>query len=74
MKTQTIILKQVNMLCHRCVMNVISTLSQVQGIKELNVDLETHYIKFKYINSSFTRGMVKRLIKESIEGVQVGDI
>lgn len=70
MKTQTIILKHVNMLCHRCVMNVIMALGQIQGIKELNVDLDTHYIKFKYTNQSVTRATVIRLIKDSIEGVK----
>lgn len=67
MKSQTIRLKQENMLCHRCVMNVIKTLSQIHGIEELNVDLETHRIKLKYNDSSITKDMIIALVDESIE-------
>lgn len=71
MKTQTIKLKNVNMLCHRCVTNVVRSLSQVEGMKELHVDLKTHQIKFVYINHSVSKEMVIALVKESIEGVKV---
>lgn len=67
MKSHTIKLKQENMLCHRCVMNVVKTLSQIHGIEELNVDLETHCIKLKYNDSSITKEMIITLIEESIE-------
>lgn len=68
MKTQNITLKHVNMLCHKCVMNVIRTLSQIQGIKEMDVDLDTNYIRLKYINPKYTKNMIKKMIKDAIEG------
>ena len=67
MKSHTIRLKEVDMLCHRCVMNVVRTLSQIHGIEELKVDLETHYIKLKYNDREVTKEMVMTLVQESIK-------
>lgn len=67
MKNHIIKLKEENMLCHRCVMNVVKALSQIQGIEELKVDLETHYIKVKYSDINVTKEMIMTLVQESIE-------
>ncbi len=67
MKSHTIKLKQVDMLCHRCVMNVVKTLSQIKGIEELSVDLESHSVKLKYNDSSISKETIITLVNESIE-------
>lgn len=69
MKTQTVIIKHVNMLCHRCVINVMKALGQIQGIKELDIDLDKHYIRLKYINTKYNKDRIKKIVKEAIEGV-----
>jgi len=71
MKSHTIKLKHVDMLCHRCVMNVAKTLSQIRGIEELKVELKTHYIMLKYSDPSITEEMIKSLIQESLENGRV---
>ena len=67
MKSHTIKFKEENMLCHRCVMNVVKALSQIRGIEELKVDLETHYIMIRYNDKNVTKEMVTMLVQESIE-------
>lgn len=67
MKNHIVKLKQENMLCHRCVMNVVKTLCQIHGIEELKVDLESHSIKLKYNDTNITKEMIQALVQESIE-------
>ncbi|AUS97395.1 copper resistance protein CopZ [Clostridium thermosuccinogenes] len=66
MKSRRIKLKQENMLCHRCVMNVIRTLSQLPGIEELNVDLDTKRIEIKYSGKGISKEMVENIVEQSI--------
>lgn len=66
MKNHRIKLKQENMLCHRCVMNVIRTLSQLPGIEELNVDLDTKKIEIKYSGNGISKEMVEGIVEQSI--------
>lgn len=66
MKVHTVNLKQVNMLCHRCVLNVVKALSHIDGIKELDVSLEEQRIKISYDNEKFSRQVVQDIVNEAI--------
>ena len=66
MRDHTVNLKQDNMLCHRCLMNVVKALSHIEGIKELKVSLEEKNIKITYDNGKFTEQMVQDIVNEAI--------
>ncbi|MBZ4646630.1 MAG: copper chaperone [Petroclostridium sp.] len=66
MKTHIVKLKQSNMLCHRCVLNVVKALSQIQGIQELSVNLEEKRIKIAYNDQNVSREMIKEIVDEAI--------
>ncbi|MGD9568952.1 MAG: heavy-metal-associated domain-containing protein [Sedimentibacter sp.] len=64
--TQTIKLKQSNMLCNRCLTNVVKALSLIEGIQELNVNLDKKLIKITYDNDKFTKKVIQKIINDSI--------
>ena len=66
MKSHTVNIKQSNMLCHICVMNVVKALSQIEGIQELNVSLETKRIKIIYNDKHLTRENIIGIVHEAI--------
>ena len=66
MKVHTVNLKQVDMLCHRCVLNVVKALSHIDGILELDVSLEKKRIKITYDNEKFSRQVIQDIVNESI--------
>lgn len=66
MKVHTVNLKQDNMLCHRCVLNVVKALSHIEGIKELNVSLEDKRIKIAYDNEKFSQKLIHDIVNEAI--------
>lgn len=66
MKVHTVDLKQDNMLCHRCVLNVIKALSHIEGIKELDVSLEEQRIKISYDNGKYSQQVVQDIVNEAI--------
>lgn len=66
MKSHTIKLKQDNMLCHKCVLNVVKTLSKLPGIEVLNVNLDTKRIEIKFSGNSIPKDMVEDIIEQSI--------
>lgn len=66
MTVTTVNLKQNNMLCHRCVLNVARALSHIGGIRELVVDLKEKRIKISYTDKRFNQTMVKNMVNEAI--------
>lgn len=62
----TVKLKQSNMLCNRCLTNVVKALSYIEGIKELNVDLDKKLIKITYENENFSKKVIQKIINDSI--------
>lgn len=66
MNKHTIEFKQNNMLCHRCVMNVVKALSQLPDIEELDVSLETKIIKIKFNDENVSKEMIENIVNESI--------
>lgn len=72
MKTHTVRLKQDNMLCHRCLLNVAQGLGRLSSIQEFDIDLETKRIKVIYNDSSITRRDVQKTVNDAIlRGVKI---
>lgn len=66
MKIYTVKLRQDNMLCRKCLLNVIKALSLVDGIQELDVNLENKSIKIAYDNEKFSRQTLQDIVNEAI--------
>lgn len=49
------------MLCHRCLMNVVRTLSLVKGLEEIHVNLESKKIRITYIDEEISKDDIKIL-------------
>lgn len=62
----TVKLKQENMLCHKCLLNVVTALSYIDGIQELDVSLESKRVKIIYDNNKFSRKIIQDIVNESI--------
>jgi copper chaperone len=66
MKSYSLSFKQKNMLCHRCLMNVVKTLSSLQGLVEVDVNLESKKIKVIYRGKEISREDIKEIVNKSI--------
>ena len=66
MKMHSVNLKQDNMLCRKCLLNVVKALSLIDGIHELDVNLEKKSIKIIYDNKKFSRQIIQEIVDESI--------
>lgn len=66
MKNHTVKIKGSNMLCHRCVMNVFKALSEIEGIQEFDVSLETNRIKVVYNDKHLDREKITQIVHEAI--------
>nr|WP_202117329.1 heavy-metal-associated domain-containing protein [Clostridium chromiireducens] len=54
------------MLCHRCLMNVVKTLSTVEGLEEVDVNLESKKIKITYKDEDISKDQIKECVNKSI--------
>jgi len=66
MKSYVTKFKQNNMLCHKCLMNVVKSLSGLKGLEEFNVDLNSQSIKVVYRDKSISKDDIKYIVNESI--------
>ncbi|WP_271813771.1 heavy-metal-associated domain-containing protein [Clostridium beijerinckii] len=66
MKSYSLSFKQENMLCHRCLMNVVKTLSSFQGLLGVDVSLESKKIKVIYRDKEISRDDIKEIVNRSI--------
>ncbi len=66
MKVQTVKFKQVDILCEKCVLNVVKALSHVEGIQELDINLEERRVKIIYDNNKFSRQKILYMVNEAI--------
>lgn len=66
MKSYSLSFKQENMLCHRCLMNVVKTLSSLQGLLGVDVSLESKKIKVIYRDEEISRDDIKEIVNRSI--------
>lgn len=62
----TVKFKQSNMLCNRCLTNVVKALSLIEGIQELNVNLDKKLVKVTYENEKFSKKVIQKIINDSI--------
>ncbi|MPM74428.1 hypothetical protein SDC9_121416 [bioreactor metagenome] len=68
----TVKLKQSNMLCNRCLTNVVKALSLIEGIQELNVNLDKKLVKITYENDKLSKKVIREIINDSIVHGKVG--
>ncbi|OGO77371.1 MAG: copper resistance protein CopZ [Clostridiales bacterium GWB2_37_7] len=73
MKEHTVKLKQVDMLCHKCILNVLKALSKIDGISELDVSLEEKRVKITYNNEKLSRQKIQAIVNESITKGKVSE-
>ena len=66
MKSYSLSFKQKNMLCHRCLMNVVKTLSSLQGLTDVDVNLESKKIKITYKDKNVSKDDIKYIVNKSI--------
>lgn len=66
LKSYNLSFKQKNMLCHRCLMNVVKTLSFVEGLEEMYIDLESKKIKIIYRDENISKDEIKDIVNKSI--------
>ena len=66
MKSHTIKLNQKNMLCHRCLLNVVQGLSNVKSVQGFDIDLKKKIVKVIYSGSNISREDIQKVVNESI--------
>ena len=66
LKSYNLRFKQKNMLCHRCLTTVVKTLDSIEGIEEINVDLESQKIKIAYKDENISKDEIKDIVNRSI--------
>jgi len=65
-KIHAIKLKQVNMLCNKCLLNVVRGLSYIEGIEEMDVNFKNKTVKVTYENDKITKQKIKKIVSESV--------
>jgi len=60
------------MLCNRCLTNVVKALSLIEGIQELNVNLDKKLVKITYENDKLSKKVIREIINDSIVDGKVG--
>lgn len=66
MKSFSLSFKQENMLCHRCLITVVRTLSSLEGLLSIDVRLESKKIKITYEDKSVSKDYIKYIVNQSI--------
>ena len=66
MKDCTVNFRQYNMLCDRCLINVVKCLSSLNGIKDLEISLESKKIKVIYKDETISKKMIYDMVNETI--------
>lgn len=66
MKYYTVNFKQYNMLCDKCLINVIKCLSNLHGIDGLDISLESKKIKIIYKDKTISKKMIQDKVNETI--------
>lgn len=66
MRGYTLKFKQENMLCDKCLKNVVKSLSALPNVEEISVNLETRKIKVTYNDKSLSKEKVRDIVNQSI--------
>lgn len=74
MKSYSISFKQHNMLCDRCLINVVKTLSSLQGLEEIDVNLDSKKIKITYRDEHVSKDDIKYIVNKSILSGKIVEI
>lgn len=74
MKSYSISFKQHNMLCDRCLINVVKTLSSLQGLEEIDVNLDSKKIKVTYRDEHVSKDDIKYIVNKSILSGKIVEI
>ncbi|MBU3192268.1 copper resistance protein CopZ [Clostridium bowmanii] len=74
MKDFTVNFKQYNMLCDKCLINVIKCISNLHGIDGLEISLESKKIKIIYKDKTVSKKMIQDKVNETILTGKVKDI
>jgi copper chaperone CopZ len=74
MKDYMIKLKNVDMLCNKCVIHVLKVLTKIEEIKELEVNLNKRLIRVVLSNPSITRDMISTIVNNAIQGINQGKL
>jgi copper chaperone CopZ len=74
MKDYMIKLKNVDMLCNKCVIHVLKVLTKIEEIKELEVNLNKRLIRVVLSNPSITRDMISTIVNNAIQGINAGQL
>lgn len=69
----TVHLKRVDMLCHRCVLNVVRGLSQIQKIRKLDVDLATKRVRIVYEDEKYSRKTIQKIVYKCINNGKMAE-
>jgi len=59
-------IKQLNMLCHRCLLNIVKTLEQIRCILEFDIRLEEQSIYIEFSEDVFEEERIKQIINAAI--------
>lgn len=54
------------MLCDKCLIHVIKSLSTLNNIEEIDVSLETKKIKLKYNDKTVSKDDIRNIVEQSI--------
>lgn len=66
MRDHIVKFKQYNMLCHKCLLNTTKCLSNLPGIKGLEIDLKSKKIKIIYKNRIISTKMIQNMVNDTI--------
>ena len=74
MKSYSVSFKQDNMLCDRCLINVVRTLSLLQGLEKIDVNLDSKKIKITYRDEHVSKDDIKYIVNKSILSGKIVEI
>ncbi|HEY5562345.1 MAG TPA: heavy metal-associated domain-containing protein [Clostridiaceae bacterium] len=74
MKDYTVNFKQYNMLCYKCLINVVKCLSNLHGIEDIELNLQSKKIKVIYKDKTISKNMIQAVVNETILSGKVKNI
>ncbi|MGV8980618.1 heavy-metal-associated domain-containing protein [Clostridium sp.] len=66
MKDYIVNFKQYNMLCDKCLINVVKCLSNIHGIDGFEISLESKKIKVMYKDKTISKKMIQDMVNQTI--------
>ncbi len=66
MKEHTVKIRNSNILCYRCLLNVAEALGHIKGITKLDIQLNPSLIKISYKDNTITKEMIEEIVSQAI--------